>query len=80
MGDHHAPDLAQQAHVNVLRRGGLMKDSERFEYRRLFPPSKSDFVEGLMMDDRVGVMLMDKLKWRQQVRAQDTRDVEAFRI
>ena len=55
-----------------------MLDSERLEYRRPFPLTSSGYVEGLMMDDRVGVQLFPKEGWHRHVVATAARDQEAF--
>ena len=55
MGDHHAPDIAQEAHENVLRAAGCLLDDEALEYRRPLPEPRSGYYEGVMVDDRLGV-------------------------
>ena len=55
MGDHIAVDIAQEAHVNVLRSVGAMDPSEAMEYSKSMPPAPSGFWEGVIIDDHLGV-------------------------
>lgn len=41
LGDHHAPDIAQESHVNAVRGAGCMRDDEALEYRRKVPENES---------------------------------------
>ena len=63
MGDHHAPYLAQEAHCNVLRAAGCLRDDETLEYRKPLPRVPAGYFEGLMQDDRLGVQLVDRAQW-----------------
>ena len=46
MGDHHAPDIAQEAHENVLRAAGCLRHDEELEYRRPLPEPRSVYYDG----------------------------------
>lgn len=57
VGDRHAPDIAQESHVNALRAVCCMRDGEALEYRKKLPYNERRLYEGVMIDDRVGVQL-----------------------
>ena len=59
MGDHNAVDSAEEFHFNVLRSGGLMRDSHLLVYPGLMPRSPEAYWEGVMIDDQVGVQVYD---------------------
>jgi len=46
MGDHHTPDIAQEAHENVLRAAGCLRHDEALEYRRPIPETRSGYYDG----------------------------------
>lgn len=77
VGDHDAPDIAQDSHVNALRAVGCMKADETLEYRKKVPYYASGFYEGVMIDDRVGVQLVPKKGAAQALRGDRRRDTEA---
>ncbi|CAE8616972.1 unnamed protein product [Polarella glacialis] len=60
MGDHLAVDFAQAAHLRVLRSRGGMCETESLRYDRLFPASRRDIYEGVIIDDHLGIELMSK--------------------
>ena len=74
------PRTWHEAHENLLRAAGLLRDSERLEHRRPYPATNTGYVEGVMVDDRLGVRVLD----REEAVEQHTtgifegRDVEAF--
>ena len=49
MGDVNAVDIAQAAHMNLLRRGGCLGSESLFTYRR--SPPRGDLWEGVVVDD-----------------------------
>ena len=49
MGDRNATAFAQGAHVQLLRRSGLMSPEQTIAYRRPWPRSK--VAQGVMIDD-----------------------------
>ena len=54
MGDGHAVEIAQGSHHALLQlEAGSMRDHEVLEYRK--PVPRSDFIELLAIDDRIGV-------------------------
>ena len=62
----------------MLAAVGCMKENETLEYRKAIPFSRSDYFEGLMQDDRVGVQLCDAKGWQTFQRRAQARDQEAF--
>ena len=78
MGDHAAVDIAQESHVNLVRAYGGMAEGEVLNYRNPLPDPPSRFYEGIMIDDHLGLQL---LEWQGSMRAtleQPARDLEAF--
>ena len=59
MGDHNAVDIAEAFHFDVLRSGGLMRQSHLLVYPGLVPRNPEAYWEGVMIDDRVGVQVYD---------------------
>ena len=55
MGDYVVVDIAQENYVNLLRTYGGMKLEETLNYRHPLPIPQSDFYEGVMIDDHLGV-------------------------
>ncbi|CAE7290791.1 unnamed protein product, partial [Symbiodinium sp. CCMP2592] len=78
MGDHAAVDIAQESHVNLLRAFGSMRDEETLRYREPVPYPRSGYVEGIMIDDHLGVQLLRKLPSLKATLAQPGRDQESF--
>ena len=78
MGDHAAVDIAQESHVNLLKSYGAMKDSEVLKYRNPVPNSASGFVEGVMIDDHLGIQMLDRLGTLKDTLAQPGRDQTVF--
>ena len=60
MGDHAAVDIAQESHVNLLKSYGAMIEGEVLRYRDPVPNSQSGFYEGIMIDDHLGVQLLER--------------------
>ncbi|CAE7269133.1 unnamed protein product, partial [Symbiodinium natans] len=78
MGDHAAVDIAQESHVNLLRSFGAMKEGETLRYRDPVPHPPSGFVEGIMIDDHLGLQLLPRLQSLKETLAQPARDQEVF--
>lgn len=78
MGDHAAVDIAQESHVNLLRTYGGMKLEETLNYRHPLPIPQSDFYEGVMIDDHLGVQLLQRKGSLKRTLAQEGRDQAAF--
>ena len=57
MGDHVAVDLAQESHTKVVKAAGGLRPEETREYRRAFPLGPEGFIEGLVIDDHLGLQL-----------------------
>ena len=75
---HHAPDVAQEAHENVLKDAGCLKASETLEYRSKWPLAPHGYVEGVMIDDRVGVQMVERTEVEDYIKGKRARDTEAF--
>jgi len=56
MGDLNAVGYAQEAHANLLRRGGCLRDHELIVHRRPWPAGAT--AEGLMVDDHAVVQVV----------------------
>lgn len=78
MGDHAAVDIAQESHVNLLRTYGGMKPEETLNYRFPLPIPPSDFYEGVMIDDHLGIQLLPRKGNLKRTIAQVGRDQAAF--
>ncbi|CAE7247502.1 unnamed protein product [Symbiodinium sp. CCMP2592] len=78
MGDHAAVDIAQESHVNLLRAYGAMKEGEVLKYRDPVPHSESGFLEGIMIDDHLGLQMLEKKKTMRETLEQPGRDQEVF--
>lgn len=78
MGGHHAPDIVQEAHESVLQAAGCLRPAETLRYRNLFPLAPEDYVEGLMVDDRLGVLLADRADLHRLQAGARARDSDAF--
>ncbi|CAE7292878.1 unnamed protein product [Symbiodinium microadriaticum] len=78
MGDHAAVDIAQESHVNLLRAYGAMRESEVLRYRDPVPHSESGFLEGIMIDDHLGLQMLEKKKTMKETLEQPGRDQEVF--
>merc|ERR1712194_694627 len=75
---HHAPDVAQEAHEGVLRRAGCLRWDEALEYKNVFPRGPSNYYEGVMIDDRVGVQLCSAAELPEVLKGAPRRDSVAF--
>ena len=60
MGDHNAVDWAQEMHLSLLQRAGLMLPENLLVYPRSIPRNLSGYYEGVMIDDRVGLQIYNK--------------------
>ncbi|CAE7201286.1 BUB3.2 [Symbiodinium sp. CCMP2592] len=78
MGDHAAVDIAQESHVNLLRAFGAMRANEVLRYRDPVPYPESGFVEGVMIDDHLGLQLLKRLPSMKRTLEQPARDQEVF--
>ena len=78
MGDHAAVDIAQESHVNLLRTYGGMRPEETLNYRFPLPIPPSDFYEGVMIDDHLGIQLLPRKGNLKRTIAQVGRDQAAF--
>ena len=78
MGDHAAVDIAQESHVNLLRSFGGMRDEETMMYRRPLPYPPTGYYEGIMIDDHLGIQLLERRSSIKQTLEQSGRDLEAF--
>ena len=78
MGDHAAVDIAQESHVNLLRAFGDMRKNEVLRYRDPVPYPESGFVEGVMIDDHLGLQLLKPLPSMKRTLEQPARDQEVF--
>lgn len=78
MGDHAAVDIAQESHTNLLRAFGGMKKEETLNYRKPLPVPPSKYYEGVMIDDHLGVQLLQKRSTLKETVKQPGRDLQAF--
>ena len=78
MGDHAAVDIAQESHTNLLKAFGCMFDEETLCYRRPVPNPASGFYEGIMIDDHLGVQLLERKKTLKATLLQPGRDQQVF--
>ena len=78
MGDHAAVDIAQESHVNLLKSFGGMRDAETLMYRRPLPLPPTGFYEGIMIDDHLGIQLLERKSSVKATLEQPGRDKEAF--
>lgn len=78
MGDHAAVDIAQESHTNLLRAFGGMKKEETLYYRKPLPVPPSKYYEGVMIDDHLGVQLLQKRSTLKETVKQPGRDLQAF--
>ena len=74
MGDSLAVELAQQAHVGVLRSlGGSVLPSQTVAYRRAFP--RGSFAEFLCIDDHISAQVVNR---KAALRGEPLRDTAVF--
>ena len=78
MGDRAAVDIAQESHTNLLRTYGGMAEGEVLRYRHPLPAPTSRFYEGIMIDDHLGVQLLEWQGSLKSTLAQPARDQIAF--
>ena len=78
MGDHAAVDIAQQSHVNLLRAFGAMQPTETLSYRSKMPHPETNFYEGVMIDDHLGVQLLEKDGPISEILQRPARDQSVF--
>ena len=78
MGDHAAVDIAQESHVNLIKTFGGLLDDEMMIYRRRLLVPVSRFYEGVMIDDHLGVQILNWQGSLKQTLSQPARDQEAF--
>ena len=78
MGDHAAVDIAQESHVNVIRSFGGLDEKETLSYKHPLPLTQTGFYEGIMIDDHLGIQLLEKQGTLRDTLAQPGRDQEAF--
>ena len=78
MGDHAAVDIAQESHVNVVRSFGGLDENETLNYKHPLPLTRTGFYEGIMIDDHLGIQLLEKRGTLKDILNQPGRDQEAF--
>ena len=78
MGDHAAVDIAQESHTNLLKAYGGLVEGEVLRYRNPLPDPPSKFYEGIMIDDHLGIQLLERRSSLRATLDQAGRDEEAF--
>ncbi len=78
MGDKNAVTFAQESHSNVIKAAGGQLDSEVLIYGKPLPLAPRGFYEGLMVDDRLGLMKFDRSNWRARSAIEQGPDLETF--
>ena len=78
MGDHNAVDIAQEAHLGVLRASGALRESERLRYDRPLPSAPDSYYAGVVVDDFCGVQVFPEKGWRKERLTRPGRDRDAF--
>ena len=78
MGDHAAVDIAQESHVNLFRTYGGLVEGEILRYRNPLPDPPSKFYEGVMIDDHLGLQLLERKGSLRTTLAQEGRDQQVF--
>ena len=67
MGDHNAVDWAQELHCNLLKASGLLLPRHVLIYPHALPRNSERYFEGVMIDDRVGVQIVERRRVKADV-------------
>ena len=59
LGDFNAVDIAQELHINVVKISGWMQRESTFVHPKPVPFNESGFFQGIMIDYRVGVQVIE---------------------
>jgi hypothetical protein len=78
MRDHEAHNLAREAHEGIIQASGGLRPDERLCYRTPLPPAPRGWMEGVIVDDHLGVQRAPRAGWRHWARTAPARDQEVF--